>query len=163
MASRSQRKKQYLTQQAGKQKELRQLNAGEYRPAIEAAVRKELPQIIQSVIVEEQSVHIGPLPPADEAKKYQELCPDFVDRTLGIAERGQILQAMHSNLALLMAGGIVLAALRWSYNLMIVVDKVIIESLSPFLATVATLAGAFYGAKKINERSNPQRKKREED
>ena len=62
-----------------------------------------------------------------------------------------------------MAGGIVLAALRWSYNLMIVVDKGIIESLGPFLATVATLASAFYGKKKIDERSNPQRKKRAED
>lgn len=62
-----------------------------------------------------------------------------------------------------MAGGIVLAALFWAHNLMIVVDKGIIESLSPFLATVATLAGAFYGKKKINERNNPQRKKRAED
>lgn len=97
-----------------------------------------------------------------------------MDRTLALAEglqkadikitkRGQIFRAVHSYSALLIAGGIVLAALRWSYNLMIVVDKGIIESLSPFLATVATLASAFYGAKKINERSNQQRKKREED
>ena len=89
MASRSQRKKQYLAQQTGKQKELRQPNAEEYRAAIEAAVQKQLPQVVQSASVQEQSVHIGPLPPADEARKYQELCPDFMDRTLALAERLQ--------------------------------------------------------------------------
>lgn len=62
-----------------------------------------------------------------------------------------------------MAGGIVFAVLRWSYNLMIVVDHGVIESLSPFLATVATLVGAFYGAKKLNKQNNQHRQKREED
>ena len=131
MASRPQRKKQYLTQQASKQKELRQPNAEEHNDAIEAAVRKELqkqlPQIVQSTSVQEQSVHIGPLPPADEARKYQELLPGFMDRTLALAEglqkadikitkRVQIFQAMHSYSALLIAGGIVFAARKRSTN-----------------------------------------------
>lgn len=55
-------KKQYLAQQTGKQKELRQPNAEEHNEAIEAAVRKELrkqlPQIVQSTSVQEQSLHI---------------------------------------------------------------------------------------------------------
>ncbi len=75
MASRPQRKKQYLAQQTGKQKELRQPNAEEHNDAIEAAVRKELrkqlPQIVQSASVQEQSLHIGTLPPADEAKNIR--------------------------------------------------------------------------------------------
>lgn len=112
MASRSRRKKKkYLNQQAGRQQELRQPKAEEYRPAIEAVVRKELPQIVQSTSVQEQSLYIGPLPPADEARKYQELLPDFMDRTLALTEglqkadieitkRGQIFRAIHSTLAL---------------------------------------------------------------
>lgn len=128
MASRPQRKKQYLAQQAGKQKELRQPNAEEYHTAIEDAVRKQLPQVVRSVSVQEQSVHIGPLPPADEARKYQELLTDFMDRTLALTERlqkadieitkrGQIFRAMHSYSALLIAGGIVFAVLFWAYKM----------------------------------------------
>ena len=71
MASRPRRKKQYLAQQTGKQKELRQPNAEEYRAAIESAVQKQLPQVVQSASVQEQSLHIGPLPPADEAKNIR--------------------------------------------------------------------------------------------
>ena len=80
-------------------------------------MRKQFPQIIQSVSVQEQSVHIGTLPSADEARKYQESLPDFVDRTLAIAEklqkadieitkRGQIFRAIHSYSALLIPGRI---------------------------------------------------------
>lgn len=128
MASRPQRKKRYLAQQADKQKELQQPSAEEYHAAIQDAVRKELPQIIQSVSVREQSVHIGPLPPADEARKYQELLPDFIDRMMSITEglqkadieitkREQSFRAIHSTFALSIAGVIVFAALFWAYKM----------------------------------------------
>lgn len=143
MASRPQRKKQYLTQQASKQKELRQPNAEEHNDPIEAAVRKELrkqlPQIVQSASVQEQSVHIGPLPPADEARKYQELLPGFMDRTLALAEGLQ------------------------KADIEITKRGQIFSSDAFLLRSFDSRRNCFCGAKKINERNNPQRKKREED
>ena len=62
-----------------------------------------------------------------------------------ITKRGQIFRAMHSILALLIAGGIVFAALFWAYKMQMAGHGVW-GSFAPF-----------------NERNNPQRKKREED
>ncbi|MCS1409719.1 MAG: hypothetical protein M2R45_02903 [Verrucomicrobia subdivision 3 bacterium] len=160
MASRPQRKKRHLIAQAVEQKELSGPIAEAIREEIKAAVRDLLPRVIQSVSVQEQSLHIGPLPPADEAEKYQKLCPDFVDRMLAITERAQKADAsvqkraqwfqfIHKMAGLLITGGIVLGTFWWSYR-MFIADHGIFESLSPFLGTVAVLAGIFYGAKKLD-------------
>ena len=158
MASRPQRKKQYLAQQAGEQKELQQPDAE---------------KVVQSVSVQEQSVHIGPLPPADEARKYQEIYPDFMDRTLALTERlqkadieitkrEQSFRAAQSILSLLVAGGIVFMAIFWAYKILMAGHGTL-ASFVPFVGALTALAGAFYGKKKINEQSNPQRKNLEKD
>lgn len=96
-----------------------------------------------------------------------------MDRTLALTEglqkadieitkRGQIFRAIHSTLALLMAGGIVFAALFWAYKMQMAGHGVW-ESFVPLVGSLTTLAGAFYGQKKIQERNNPQRKNQEED
>lgn len=61
-----------------------------------------------------------------------------------------------------MAGGIVFAALFWAYKMQMAGHGVW-EIFVPLVGALTALAGAFYGKKKINERSNPQRKKRAED
>lgn len=161
MASRPRKKKRYLSQQAGKQKEPQQSDADKNQSEIEAAVRKMLPQVVQSVSIQEQSVHVGPVPSADEAKKYQDLLPGFMDRTLALTERlqkadieitkrEQSIRAAHSILSLLVAGGIVFTAIFLSYKMQMAGHGVW-ESFVPFAGALATLAGAFYGKKKLSE------------
>ncbi len=87
-----------------------------------------------------------------------------MDRTLALAKRlqkadikitnrGQIFQAMHSNLALLIVGGIVFAALFLAYKMQMAGHGVW-GSFAPFAGVLATLAGAFYGKKKLDKQNN---------
>lgn len=156
MATRKQKQRRHLLEQASQKQELNPLIADQ----VHLAVREILPTIISSIKFshEEETIHIGPLPPPDDAKKYEELCPGFVDRTLGLTEkiqesdaslraRAQLFAFIHSIFGMLSALGIVVVTLYWTY-VMFQGDHTWLESISPFLAGITTIASIFYLAKR---------------
>ena len=74
-----------------------------------------------------------------------------------IKEREQIFRAIQSILSLLIAGVIVFTAIFWAYKILMAGHGTL-ASFVPFVGALTALAGAFYGKKKINGQSNPQRK-----